>query len=149
MTVKLCRDGKEVGLREAVDYLERRYGIPSGHMRMVSVTGEVGAPIAITVVVFMQQDEPAKPASRKLIGPVHAHQDAPCTDACYEPAAKPEPLRGNVQPLDAGEVGEVPEGWTAGPPPEREPEERICQDHGAGCTGWPRHEGWKPSELDA
>jgi hypothetical protein len=121
VSIIIAKDGKEVGLREAVDYLERRYGIPSSHMRMVSVTGEVGAPIAITVVVFMQQDEPAK---------------------------KPEPLRGNVQPLDAGEVGEVPEGWTTGPPPEREPEERICQDHGAGCTGWPRHEGWKPSELD-
>lgn len=23
---------------------------------------------------------------RKLIGPAHAHLDAPCTDACYEPA---------------------------------------------------------------
>ena len=26
------------------------------------------------------------PAERKLIGPPHAHQDAPCTDACHEPA---------------------------------------------------------------
>lgn len=28
-------------------------------------------------------------ADRKLIGPAWAHQDAPCTDACYEPLQRP------------------------------------------------------------
>lgn len=29
-----------------------------------------------------------QPAARTLIGPPHAHQDRPCTDACYEPAVQ-------------------------------------------------------------
>jgi hypothetical protein len=29
-----------------------------------------------------------EPAARRLIGPTHAHLDAPCTDACYEPAER-------------------------------------------------------------
>lgn len=33
------------------------------------------------------QDPPAPEVGRKLIGPSHAHLDAPCTEACYEPAA--------------------------------------------------------------
>jgi hypothetical protein len=31
-------------------------------------------------------------SERRLIGPAHAHLDAPCTDACYEPSA-PAPIR--------------------------------------------------------
>lgn len=64
MTVKIVRDGKELGIREIVDYLERHYGIPSADMRSVSVVGEVGEPVLVTVSVYMQ-NEPAD-----LPGPV-------------------------------------------------------------------------------
>ena len=42
-------------------------------------------PLTVTAV-----REPAPAPARKLIGPPHAHLDAPCTDACYEPAEQPD-----------------------------------------------------------
>lgn len=37
-------------------------------------------------MTVVEVDPEPQPAERKLIGPARAHQDAPCTDACYEPA---------------------------------------------------------------
>lgn len=56
MSLIVCQGGKEPTIREAIDYLERKYGIPAGDIRAVSVNGEVGNPILITVTVY-QQDE--------------------------------------------------------------------------------------------
>lgn len=39
----------------------------------------------MTVVEVDPEPEP-QPVARRLVGPPHAHLDAPCTDACYEPA---------------------------------------------------------------
>lgn len=49
--------------------------------------------------VTEEQLEPSpQPTERKLIGPPHAHLDAPCTDACYEPPpADVSPLLDLVQ----------------------------------------------------
>lgn len=47
-------------------------------------------PLTVTAV----REQPAEP-ERKLIGPPHAHLDAPCTDACYEPVA-PQPAAESV-----------------------------------------------------
>jgi hypothetical protein len=37
-------------------------------------------------LTVVEVDPEPQPAERRLIGPAHAHLDAPCTDACYEPA---------------------------------------------------------------
>jgi hypothetical protein len=88
--IKICQSGNEPGVRQALDYLGKRYGIPDGEVRGVSLAAEVGQPIAITVTVLMHEDEaPAEGPTkdgRKLIGPPHAHLDGACGDACYEPA---------------------------------------------------------------
>lgn len=130
----ICKDGKEVTIRGVIEYLDRRYGIPPAHIRHVAVSATVGEPIIISLELYQQQeDQPAEPAGRKLIGPAWAHADAPCTDRCYEPARTDD----LGTPLDAADVGDA------------ETRDRpFCLDHGAGCSGWPRHEGWTPSELD-
>lgn len=40
-------------------------------------------------------------AARKLIGPAYAHTDAPCTDACYEPADAEQAATPADDPADA------------------------------------------------
>jgi hypothetical protein len=46
-----------------------------------------------------------QPQGRKLIGPPHAHYDAECTDACYEPAEEPqERPGGHYQARTSGSV---------------------------------------------
>lgn len=37
-------------------------------------------------MTVVEVDPEPQPAERRLVGPPHAHLDAPCTDACYEPA---------------------------------------------------------------
>ena len=45
----------------------------------------------------------ADPApERKLIGPPHAHLDAPCTDACYEPAPEGQAFPAPPHPYERG-----------------------------------------------
>ncbi len=64
MSKVACESGKEPGIRDAIDYLERKYGIPAEHIRAVSVDGEVGHPVTVSVTLFWQ-DEPgftAEPA---------------------------------------------------------------------------------------
>ncbi len=57
MTVIICKDGTEATIAEAVQYLERRYGIPASHINAASVAAEVGQPIRISVTLFQQSDE--------------------------------------------------------------------------------------------
>jgi hypothetical protein len=167
VSIIIAKDGTEPVIGEAVAYLERRYGLPAKDIQAVNVYAKAGDPIAITVTLFMQEDDKvtvtcaecdhavdkhwdetaANPvpvctgdrfgrvctcdhsrqlvvqlkgqslgdfhappamtevplstgqeaflaannpptittdADRKLIGPPHAHLDAPCTDRCYE-----------------------------------------------------------------
>lgn len=58
MATIVCRTGEESTIREALEYLKRRYDIPAGDIRSIAVQGEVGQPILITVTVY-QQAEPA------------------------------------------------------------------------------------------
>lgn len=60
MSIVVCRDGKELGIREAVDYLERMYGIPPAHIRCVTVTGGVNMPVSVTVDLIWQEEEAKK-----------------------------------------------------------------------------------------
>jgi hypothetical protein len=91
MGIKICKDGTELGIREAVDYLERRYGIPAEDMRAVAVLGEVGQAIAITVTVFVTEDE-APPAEVVRVQCPHClfmGEDLPLHLAAYHPGRGP------------------------------------------------------------
>lgn len=57
MSIVVTRTGQESGIREVMDYLERRYGIPAKDICAVSVQTEVGSPIRITVTVYQQVEE--------------------------------------------------------------------------------------------
>jgi hypothetical protein len=57
MSIIMCKDGTEPTIAAAVQYLERRYGIPASHIHAASVAAEVGQPIRITVTLFQQSDE--------------------------------------------------------------------------------------------
>lgn len=57
MSIVITRTGQEPGIREAMDYLERRYGIPARDIRAVTLTTEVGQPVQITVTVYQQVEE--------------------------------------------------------------------------------------------
>lgn len=61
MAIKIVRNGTELDIRPALDYLERMYGIPAGHMKAVAVDGEVGAPMLITVTVYAMREESQEP----------------------------------------------------------------------------------------
>lgn len=52
----ICQSGKEPGIREAIDYLDRQYGMPSRDIKAVAIEGEIGRPILITVTVYMQNE---------------------------------------------------------------------------------------------
>jgi hypothetical protein len=97
MGIKICKDGTEPGIREAVDYLERRYGIPAKDMHAVATVAVVGQPIAISVSVFMHEDE-APPAEVVRVQCPHClfmGEDLPGHLAVYHPGRGPateEPL---------------------------------------------------------
>lgn len=79
MSLVICQSGKEPGVRDAIDYLMRRYGIPAKEIRAVGVDTEVGSPIRITVTVY-QQVEPgftAEPAVScvRCLHQAHLHWD--------------------------------------------------------------------------
>jgi hypothetical protein len=56
MTMMICKDGTELGIREAVEYLERRYGIPASDIHAVTVSAEVGQPIRLSVDLYWQTE---------------------------------------------------------------------------------------------
>lgn len=56
MTIKIVKNGKELGIGEAMAYLTRRHGIPDTDVRMLAVEGEVGQPLLITVQVYAQAE---------------------------------------------------------------------------------------------
>jgi hypothetical protein len=56
MTMMICKDGTEIGIREAVEYLERRYGIPPSNISAVTVSAEVGQPIRLSVDLYWQTE---------------------------------------------------------------------------------------------
>lgn len=57
MSVIITASGSEPAIGEAIAYLERRYGLPRRDIQAVNVYAKVGDAIAITVTVFMQQEE--------------------------------------------------------------------------------------------
>lgn len=57
MAIKIVKDGTEAEIVPAMRYLERQYGMPAGHIRSVTVDAEVGTPMAITVTVYVQEEE--------------------------------------------------------------------------------------------
>jgi hypothetical protein len=61
MSIKICKDGTEPVIREALQYLERRHGLPGSQIQSVSVYAKVNEPIVITVTLFVQDEEPAWP----------------------------------------------------------------------------------------
>jgi hypothetical protein len=56
MSIVITKDGKERGIREALDYLERAYSIPPSHIRAISVESEVGQPIRVSVTLLWQAE---------------------------------------------------------------------------------------------
>ena len=56
MSMVICKDGKELGIREAVDYLERMYGIPPGDIKGLGLHGAVGQPVTINVTLFWRKE---------------------------------------------------------------------------------------------
>jgi hypothetical protein len=54
MAIKIVKDGKELEIRAALDYLKREYAMPAGDVKAVAVEGEIGAPMLITVTVYVR-----------------------------------------------------------------------------------------------
>lgn len=57
MSIKIVKDGKELEIREALEYLGRAYGIPPAHIAGVMVDGRVGKPMMITVTMYVQRED--------------------------------------------------------------------------------------------
>jgi hypothetical protein len=56
VSIVITKDGKERGIREALDYLERQYAIPPSHIRAIAVESEVGEPIRVSVTLLWQAE---------------------------------------------------------------------------------------------
>jgi hypothetical protein len=54
----ICEKGDETGIREAVEYVSRRYGIPPSDIVAVNTYGRVGEPVQVTLTLFVHAEEP-------------------------------------------------------------------------------------------